>query len=241
VYKVPHDPNPLAKDCLVFKNLKSLLFEDVPDPPIAAASPAAAPAAAVSPFTPTTGAPVFRAPPPAIDPAVHAEIDRGIQTKLLEAVSAANATLYNELDDFLDTMADAIPDEGMRWRKALEFQAKKGHTPQLILLDVDKCIGALEEHGRLFSKNVEQQLKDRVGSRVQSVETLTNQIAAKQRELEALQNEIRALEDRRNTDQAAISTEQAKVERVQARFSVVFPIIMNEVKTQRAKLESFVK
>lgn len=213
------------------KGLQSVLYvEDDASPKALPAPVVAPPSARVISNGPTVAV---------VDPAVFAEIDKGIQAKLMGALEKADASIYQELDDFLDTMADAIPDENLRWRKAIEFLSKKGYTVGALLTDVDKCLGILEEHGRLFSNDVARQLKDRVGSREQSVETLSQQILAKEAQLAAMQEEITALRQRRDTDQAAISTEQAKVERVQSRFDIVFPAIMADVKAQRTKLESF--
>lgn len=214
------------------KGLNSVLYKDVPD--AQSASPSLAPAKGAP-----TSARVITNAPAAVDPAVYAEIDKGIQSKLLSALEKADASVYQELDDFLDTMADAITDENLRWKKAIEFLAKKGHSVGALLSDVDKCIGALEEQGRLFSADVARQLKDRVGSREQSVETLTQQIAAKEAQKAAMEAEIEALRQKRDTDQAAISTEQAKVERVQSRYDIVYPAIMADIKGTRMKLESF--
>jgi len=222
----------------VFRNfgkaLTSLVYEDVPD------EGAPAPAATAQPTPATASA---AAPPPPRPSAVaedFTEIDRGIQAKLLDAMNAAGAPLYNDLDAFLDEMADAIPDENMRWKKAVAFLTKKGHSITEILTDVDKCIGALEEHSRIFNSNVEQQLRSRVGSKEKSVEDLNGQLAQKQAQLDALQAEMATIREKRDADQAAISTEKARVERVQRRFSVVFPAAMTEVKGHRAKLEGFI-
>lgn len=241
MYRVIHDPQyPHAKDRLVIGKLRSglssLLFETVPDAPADGKAPAA-------PASPQATTPASPSVAPAVKPPVAGEdeIDRGIQAKLVEAIDGAGATLYSELDDFVDMMADTIPDENVRWKKGIELLSKKGHTVLAILGDIDKCIGALEEHGRIFSRNVEQQLRDRVGSRVQSVESLTKQITEKEATLAAMQAEIDGLKQKRDTDQAAISIEQAKVERVQTRFAVVFPTVLDEVKTQRKRVEAFSK
>jgi hypothetical protein len=213
------------------KGLQSVLYvEEETEAASKAVAPAVAPIAPVVSNSPTAVA---------VDPAVFAEIDKGLQAKLMTALEGADASVYRELDDFLDTMADAIPDENLRWKKGLEFLAKKGHTVGALLSDVDKCIGVLEDHGRLFSADVSKQLRDRVGSREQSVQLLSQQIDAKEAQKAAMEAEIIALRQKRDTDQAAISTETAKVERVQSRFEVVFPAIMADIKAQRVKLESF--
>lgn len=216
---------------LGLKALKSIFYEE--DPPPTASKPAA-----------TSAAPVISnhtSSAPAPSSAETAELDQKLHKLLMAALDGAGIAIYKALEDMLESLADVVPDENLRYKKALQILAKQGHTLPLILQDIDKAIGALEDSSREFEATQKRQFQQSVGALHQSVEALTAQITAKEAEAARLRNEIAEMTKKRDADAASISTEQAQIDRVGGRYSVVYGAFMREIQSQRATVEQQLK
>jgi chromosome segregation ATPase len=210
--------------------LKSFFLEEDPPSPAPEDTPQASPKTAVISNTgPSTV--------PTVSPAEMTAIDQRLQTILLEAIASSGAPAYKALDDVVDSLEDVVPNVNDRYRKALQILTKQGHSPITILNDVDKVIGALEESSRQFEVDQKNHFQNSVGALHRSVETLGQQIAAKQAEIARLTQEVQTLAQKRDADAASIASEQAQIDHVEGRFKVVFNTFMSEVQSQRAAVE----
>jgi predicted nucleic acid-binding Zn-ribbon protein len=214
------------------KSLKSFFYEETETPSNAPSTPA-----------PAEPAPVISNLPPAPGPstAETQRIDQALQQKMNHAIEAAGIAGYKALDDMLDSLEDVVPDVNVRYKKALEICAKQGYTPAVLLNDIDRAIGVLEEESRVFEADQKRQFQSSVGALTRSVETLTQQITSKEAQMAALQTEILALRQKRDTDASAISSEQATIDHVNSRFTAVYQAIMKEVQAQRTAVEQRAK
>jgi uncharacterized small protein (DUF1192 family) len=179
--------------------------------------------------------------PPSPSAAETAELDQKLQGVLMHAIDNAGITAYKALDDMLESLADVVPDENTRYRKALEILSKQGYTLPLILQDIDKAIGALEESSRDFEAGQKAQFQSSVGTLHRSVEDLTARIAAKQAEVARLNAEIVEMTKKRDLDASSISTAQAEIDRVGGRYKVVYEIFMREIQGQRTRVDQRLK
>lgn len=213
------------------KGLKSFFYEDDPAPG-AAVAPAPAAAPVVSNHAPT-------APSPSASE--NAELDQKLHGLLMATLDGAGIAVYKALDDMVDSLADVVPDQNLRYKKALEILAKQGHTLPLILQDIDKAIGALEDSSRDFEATQKNQFQQSVGALHRSVDEATARITAKQAEAAKLAQEIGELSKKRDADAASISTAQANIDRVGGRYTVVYQTFMREVQAQRALVEQQMK
>jgi chromosome segregation ATPase len=178
---------------------------------------------------------------PSPSSAETAELDRKLHGLLMTTLDSAGISIYKALDGMVESLADVVPDENLRYKKALEILAKQGHTLPLILQDIDKAIGALEDSSREFEATQKSQFQQSVGALHRSVEELSTRITAKQAEAAKLAEEISTLTKKRDEDAASISTAQAKIDRVGGRYSVVYQAFMREVQAQRAIVEQQLK
>ena len=168
-----------------------------------------------------------------------AELDRAAKDRLIQVMAEDGAPLVEELSDTLETLADAIPDEGARFKAALKLMVKKGSPIGAVLGDLDKCLGVLDQNFRTFETDTKGQLDQRVGTKVKAVQDIDGLIKAKGDQITALQNEIAELTLKRNEQQAGITVEQQKIAQVQERFGMVYRAIRTQVETQRAKVAQY--
>lgn len=189
------------------------------------------PGVAANPNTSLVQTPVVSTPS-GMDPARAKELDDRARSIIIEALKNDNAPLVEEISDSIDTLAEAIADEGMRFRTALKMFIKQGHSVAVVLSDFDKCLGALDETKRTFESNMKTALDTQVGAKIRAVETLNGEIAV----LQATLNEKIA---RRDQEQAGITTEQTKITQGQSRFSVVYTNIRRDIEQKRANIVRF--
>ncbi len=211
------------------KSLRSIFYEDDP--------------VAGTPTAPVATAPVISNTPsvPVPDAAETAALDQKLHGLLMTALTTADIGAYRALDDMLDSLTDVVPDETIRYKKALEILAKQGHTLPLILEDIDKAIGALEESSRDFEATQKSQFQKSVGTLHQTVDDLTASIVAKQGQAAKLNQEVVEMTQRRSQASGSISTAQAEIDHVGGRYTAVYQTIMKEVQTQRAAVEQRLK
>ncbi len=189
---------------------------------------------------PHASAPVISnqpAPAPATDPAEVQAIDKQLQEVLMASLHEAGIAAYTALDDMLDSLADIAPNLDVRYKKALEILGKQGHSLPLIYQDIEKAVGALEDASRAFEADQKKQFQTSVGTLHRTVDTLTQQIAAKTTQRDALTQEIAALTKSRDENTAEISSAQAQIDKVEARFVIVYKSFMDEVEGQKAEIE----
>ncbi len=216
---------------LGLKALKGLFYED-DSPAVPGQAVPAASAPVISNHAPAA---------PAANSAETAELDQKLHGLLMATLDGAGIAIYKALDDMVDSLADVVPDQNLRYKKALEILAKQGHTLPLILQDIDKAIGALEDSSRDFEATQKSQFQQSVGALHRSVDELTAKINAKQAEVAKLNQEIGEMSKKRDTDAASISTAQANIDRVGGRYTVVYQAFMREVQAQRAIVEQQLK
>lgn len=217
---------------LGLKALKGLFFEEDQPPAIPGQS------------VPPVSAPVISnhaSAVPATNSVEIAELDQKLHGLLMAALDGAGITVYKALDDMLDSLSDVVPDENLRYRKALEILSKQGYTLPLILQDIDKAIGALEDSSRDFEATQKEQFQQSVGALHRSVDDLTARITAKQAEAARISQEIAEMSKKRDTDAASISTAQATIDRVGGRYTFVYQAFMKEIQAQRAVVEQRLK
>jgi hypothetical protein len=166
----------------------------------------------------------------------EAEVDGAARSELAQAMQASGAVLVEKLDDLLDSLSRAIPDDALRHRTALDILAKSGHPPTAVVADFDRCIGVLEEKKREFAAQLEARVARRVGGKVETVESCTTQIRAKEAQVSQLQQEIAELVAARVAAAAAIDDERGKLARIGERFGAAYESILTEVQLRRSKI-----
>lgn len=188
--------------------------------------------------TPQAAAPVISNQPAAPVVSIDTQkIDQALQQKLVGAIHSAQIAGYKAFDDMLDSLEDVVPDVNVRYKKTLEICAKQGYTLPVLLNDIDKVIGVLDDESRAFEADQKKQFQNSVGALTQSVELANKQIAEGEQQLQALQQKLTEARQKRDTDAAAIGSAQSKIDQVNGLFKLVSQTIMAEVQSQRAAVE----
>lgn len=175
----------------------------------------------------------------ALDPARAAELDNQARAVLINAMENDGAPLCELFDADLETMREAITDEMKLYTTAIKMFVKKKHTVAALLGDFDRCLSVLDDNKRNFETTQKTQFDAKVGAARSTVESIDQQIGAKNQQIQQLQGEITSLQGQRGAAAANISLEQTKIEQVQSRFTAVFAAIREHVQTQRTKIAQY--
>lgn len=201
-------------------------------------TPEAAPAQGQS-APPPVPVPQSVAPPP--QRVSKPEVDQEARKRLEASITKAAPPGYVEIMDTVATLADSIPDEGARFRAALKLAAKRGHSLDDLLGDMDKCIGVLEGKKRQFEEETSHQMEAKVVARQKAISGLDEQIRAKQDQMTALQREVSELSEQRGTEAAAITSETANITAVRESFSAAYEVVYAQLQERRQKVSTYGK
>lgn len=182
---------------------------------------------------------VVRASQPPVDEGRIAKIDQQVRNRLVTAMQNDGAPLVESLSDTLDTLAEAVPDEGLRYKAALKLLTKNGHPVDAILNDFDKCLGALDESQRTFEADNAAQLDAKVGSKQRAVVEYDTKIKEKEATVASIQAEIASLRTKRDEEQSSISGEQQNIALVESRFKINHQNIREAIVSQRTKVTNY--
>jgi regulator of replication initiation timing len=146
-----------------------------------------------------------------IDPEFSAELE-----ELLGTVPAPKG--FDIFLGALDNLAKYIPDEGNRFKAAMETASASGLTVRLIVDTLQAQLQVLQQRLALFQKELEDEANEAVAEREQQLKTLVAQIGELDRQIKKLQEEKQQLsDDQRELQQANAQVEQKKAQ-VVARF-----------------------
>lgn len=222
----------MAKGVLGFLE-KVGVIEQTDDATVDAAATAAMPVAPV----PIDAAPAVV--PEVASASVLVELDQSARGALTTALRGARTALADELSTLLESLTQAIADEGLRYKTALSILGKKGHPVSAICGDLDKCIGVLEEKARDFGAQLKAQMDSRVGTKQALIDRCTTDITARREQMSTLQAEITALEKQRSDATSEIARENGKLNQVQERFTLVYQSMRASVEATRAKVTQY--
>ena len=219
--------------------LGDMLFETDPTAKPATTEQSEQPAAA-PPVRPTT----VYAPHPVASGAVAptagptAAIDPNALTNFIDMLhgkmekSPASA-IIQQFITLLDSLSDAIPDEGSRFRTAIKtlFKTTKVTQEQLTQAFNDLLAVVTAEQGK-FSKVVEAQTANEIGTRESSIKSFNEQIESKQKEIEALAAQ---------RDQMAVEmvSERQKIGSMQISFDGAVATVSGEVNDSLNKIRIY--
>jgi hypothetical protein len=219
--------DPSTKKSGLWGFVKGAFVEEVPEGQQASQPP---PRGQSSPPPVAHAAPVAHPPP---------TFDQASREKLEAAVVESAPQGYLDFEDFLSTLADSIPDEDSRWRAALKLVSKRGHSPEALLGDFDKCIGILQEKYRQFDAETQEHIKKKVSGRKEKVGSIDSAILLKQEEIAKIQSQIAGLAEERKAEVEAMDASHAKILAVKAGFDSAFRSVHDRIAFRRSKLEQF--
>ena len=203
-------------------NWKAIFVQDDGEPPAAASAP------------PKIAPPPAVAVPPRAAPVIQPTVDEGMLKQILDGVISEAPKSYVELNVNIQTLADTLPTEALLYEAVVKLALKKGTSKQVILLDVEKVVKILEEHGRQFNEDAAQQVHDKVGAREEKVARLKQQIADAQAQLDGFTTQLA-------DETAAISADTAKIESTKTKFSAAYAAAYNQLVDQKTKIMQYGK
>ena len=124
------------------------------------------------------------APTPIVDSNLTATFVSNLREKF---DTASSATLLGQFTNTLESLSEAIPEEGIRFRAALKVLAKQnGVTSDQLVGAFNDLLGVLENEASKFKFQVDKQKTTEVDARDAQMQQINAQIEAKNKEIEAL-------------------------------------------------------
>lgn len=205
--------------------LSDLVFEH--DSSADQAQPTAAPTKTV-PLSSVTSASTVRAVPTsgvtgAADPKQQSDFVTTLRNKL--ASSPASATI-SQFFTIAESLSEAIPDEGGRFRAALKTLVKTANVTQPQLSDAfNSMLNLLElEHGK-FAKVIETQTAKEVTARQSSITSINDQIEQLSKQRDQLTTEL--------------MSQQTQIAGMQTSFELAVGVVSAEVNDSLNKLRIY--
>lgn len=201
-------------------SLSSLFVKTVEDDDPTPPKPALIPS--VRPFSATRPVPI----------PVATVVDQAIVARIEVALSETAPEGYLEFTSGLATLSDTLPDEALLYKTVTKLAAKKGITVATIEMNFGQCLKILEEQGKAFTTELNDQITKKVGGRQQEVARLDAKITQ-------LQDEMSRLSAQRTAEATAIETDTAKIETVRSGFEGAYQAVLSKVMDQKSKLAAY--
>lgn len=161
-------------------------------------------------------------------------VDPGMFERILADLETSAPEGYRDFVGDLATLADTLPTDELLYKSALRLAGKQGHTPQGLALDYEKCLRLLDEQGRIFESDVQEQITAKVGGRQTEVARLDGEIAR-------LNEQLAQLQSQRDAEAVAIETDTARIETTKLKFQGAFAAVLAQLNDQKNKLAAFGK
>ena len=143
------------------------------------------------------------------------------------------SAIIQQFITILDSLSEALPDEGSRFRTAVKMLQNTAKVSQTQLTQAfSDLLAVIETEKGKFGKVVEAQTANEIGTRETSIKSLNEQIVAKQKEIEILasQREQMAME---------MVTERQKIGSMQISFDGAVATVTGEVNDSLNKLRIY--
>lgn len=206
--------------------LKSFIFEDEPTAPTPQAAPPTPAAAPVTGYA----APVAFAPTsvPIGDTPNFVEVLRG------HFPESPSHSLVEEFHATIESLADAIPEEGSRFRAALKVLGKRmpDLTADKLALAYQSYLAILQDQAQKFKTTIGSYQSKEIGARDEQIKIINTQIEAKNAE-------IKVLMDQRDGLAVDKSAAQTKANQNQVGFDGSVASLSNEINDRINKVKLY--
>jgi molecular chaperone GrpE (heat shock protein) len=162
---------------------------------------------------------------PAASPKVAPRVSKSeANSKLVEQLKQAvlnKPSAFTQLLDQVEALREVGLDEPKQFQAAFATVKKSAKlTLRDILAAVEKLhLGVLESEQNQFDTEIEQVLRDTVGTKERELKSLANQLAEKQQQLAELQAEVAQLKPQQEQVEAEIAAQTKKVEDRKTEFA----------------------
>jgi hypothetical protein len=161
-------------------------------------------------------------------------IDPMVKQQLKDALTSSSPKTWTELQEQIITLKTVLPDEPSAYKAAIALFGKKGIGHDQLLQDATSCIDILDGKKQEFDKELDNQIKSRVGGKQQEIESIDN-------ELKSLQAKINDLISKKNQETIEISAEKDKISQTQNKFVMAYNLLKQELMDEKTKIQTYGK
>ena len=166
-------------------------------------------------------------------------VDQAVLKKMQTAVLQQAPASIKSLEDNLATLADAIPDDSMRFKAALKLLEKSGTPIESLLGDCDKHLASLDAYKTSLDQIIQSKIDSNIKGKENQIEQLATSIQTKQEQINNLTREIGETNQKISTIRTEITTEQIQIDNVKAGSDSAYQFIKNDLSGRKVKILNF--
>lgn len=146
---------------------------------------------------------------------------------------------YFEFRQSLINLAKMPMDEQTRFHSAFAMAQTMGATSEKLIISAQFYLGVLNTEQDHFSEAHAQQMNKLVGERQQEKQQLEAEIQKKSELMAQLSREIEQHKQQRDQIEQDIASNTVKIESTKSDFEVTFASVVNQIKTDMAKIQQY--
>lgn len=222
----------------VFKNLKSLFIEELPDKE--------APADTEKPAVPkNSAAPVERPTAPVAPAPATKEFgpDRKVLEALLDAMERNNAEGFDYLEfrQALQSLEKIAMDEATRFKSAFALAQSMKAVPAGLIASAGGYLEVIAQEDKAFSVTLQNQEATQIKAREARQREVEQELAERQRKIEALMAEMEALRKERDGLAGELEGIRRRFSDTQERFSRTRDYLADQIRADITRMEQYLK
>jgi len=222
----------------VFKNIRSLFIEDLPDEPSsdkpAPAQEAVAPSVVVGPEA--AAAP---------EPPATRELgpDRKVLETLLDAMEKHNAEGFDYLEfrQALQSLEKIAMDEPTRFKSAFALAQSMKAVPAGLIASAGAYLEVISSEEKAFTQALHNQEATQIKAREARQREVEQGLADKQKQIEALMAEMERLRQERDGLAGELDSIRRRFSETQNRFNRTRDYLADQIKADISRMEQYLK
>lgn len=226
----------------VFKNIKSLFIEELPDEASAGNSSEAhrnkVDAEGDGPVTSTASS-----PPPPPPPTREFGPDRKVLDALLEAMERHNAEGFDYLEfrQALQSLEKIAMDEATRFKSAFALAQSMKAVPAGLIASAGSYLEVISNEEKAFTEALINQEATQIKAREARQREVELGLAERQKQIEALMAEMEGLRRERDGLAGELESIRRKFEETQDRFNRTRDYLADQIKADISRMEQYLK
>lgn len=222
----------------VFKNIKSLFIEELPEEPT---SDKASPAPQAN--TPSVSKVREPDPEPAPPPIKEFGPDRKVLDTLLDAMERHNAEGFDYLEfrQAIQSLEKIAMDEPTRFKSAFALAQSMKAVPAGLIASAGEYLRVISEEEKAFTEALRNQEATQIKARETRHREVENGLADKQKQIEALMAEMEALRQERDGLAGELDNIRRRFSETQDRFNRTRDYLVGQIKADISRMEQYLK
>lgn len=184
-------------------------------------------------------------PPPPLQKEVvgSGTIDKRLKERLLQAIDAANLEGFDYLEfrSSIQALASLPLDEATRYKSAFATAGTMGLTVDKLLQTAAFYRNIIEKEREKIKTEMDNRIKESLGSKQREKEMLEQQIQAKQQQIQVLNEQMKQHQQQIEQIQQYMNDVSNKVEETRRNFALTFDSLARPIDSDIEKIKLYLK